>query len=718
MDRVKVLIAVALMVALTLPMFAYLPVATATEISAGNEYVTVKGLLGIDNYPAYYEYKDRHWLHKPVDVGFSKWGEVISEATHPHAPVGIEYSLRDPFANDRATPIEYSEGWWISLRYRSYTYGPRYVWAFALYSDLRDYGGDWINNSAGYNVAPYGGRKTNGRAHSKPLEIIYDGPRRFVALAVTDIEDEPLPGIHYPVLHIETLFIFNKNFKTVLLLDTITLKVPVEELGNRVVNCTFARQSKWLIGPWPEFRAYAHVYNATTVYNYSIWGTIENYPYKGGEDGIKIVQLIDRDKDYVGFAAYWPNCTDIAVNATDFWYKDLCYVGETPEDTWGHKSSWSAEPYIFWDDIWDDELHANTEPDIPFVKAQWRFNMSYATWQNFRTATLYGVTDFIQDEKQKADDVDMEPPPHWAGEENRIGNETYWLIVNRTFVPWPDIPAAFCGSKYVHENKIAGETYIEVIANVTSWNWTVIGKDARTTDVAGAAMLVSALDEAGEKAIKEGLTTRGEDVPMFYAILDMEEHTYGPNALYACSRPGAGYMREDYYFTDPEEQVGERVGLMESSGGFISRDFVGTNVTVVGGPYANLVGEYLNDFTVAFALDEPPFDHHWTKIYALTCWARNTYVDEEVGDDTGYAVVATHWDLNGTVFLWVWGWTAEDTMAMCQAIRDNVNFFMGLPAGTTAIIVEIDYVDGTFDVIECLGEVSECEFDEAEIHLA
>ena len=715
MDRVKVLIAVALMVALTLPMFAYLPVATATEISAGNEYVTVKGLLGIDNYPAYYDYEGRHWLHKPVDVGFSKYGEVISEATHPHAPVGIEYSLRDPFANDRATPIEYSEGWWISLRYRSYTYGPRYVWAFALYSDLRDYGGDWINNSAGYNVAPYGGRKTSGRAHSKPLEIIYDGPRRFVALAVTDIEDEPLPGIHYPVLHIETLFIFNKNFKTVLLLDTITLKVPKEELGERTVNCTFARQSKWLIGPWPEFRAYAHVYNATTVYNYTIWGSIPGYPNAtvGAENGIWIVQLIDRDKDYVGFAAYWPNCTDIAVNATDFWYKDLSTVDATPDELWGHKSTWSSAPYIIWPDIWDDELHQNTEPDIPFVKAQWRFNMSYATWQNFRTATLYGVTDFPQNETQKADDVDMEAPPYWVGIHNRVCDEALWLIMNRTFTPYPDLPRAFGANKWTSKEETSGLNGTEAIANITHYDWIAIGKDARTADVAGAATLVSALD-------CKNLTIWNDTD--FRALLDMEEHTYGPNAPYGLSKPGTGFMREDYYFPAAEgEQVGGRIGLMETDS-YYGEDIVMTNIVVVGGPYANLFGEYVNDFTVAFALDEPPFDHHWTKIYALTCWARNTYVNEEVGDDTGYAVISTYWDLNGTVFLWVWGWTAEDTMYACQWIRDNIDDVVThdleeLPDGTTDIIIEIDYVADDVDIVECLGMVSECEYDAAEIHL-
>ena len=363
MDRIRqILVASALIIALTMPMLAYLPVATATMEASddvGLTYVAVKGLMGIDNYPNYYDYKDRHWLMKALDVGFSRFGECIagdsklaiehpSKAYHEAAPVGIEYSQRDPFANERVTSRQYSEGWYLNMSYRSYTYGPRKVWAFALYSDLREDGGDWINGSAGYNIQPYGGRKTSGRAVSDPLEIIYDGPRRFIAKAHTTIYDEPLTNRFYPVIEITTLFVFFKDYKYVMVIDTLSLKVPDVELGMRWVNVTWARQSKWLLGPWPEFRSYVHAYMNTTVYSYTDWGTIPHYPQSYGNvmdpnheakewaDGVVVAQIIDRDKDYVGFAAFWPNCTDFAVNATDYWFRDLPYASTVAARWWSY----------------------------------------------------------------------------------------------------------------------------------------------------------------------------------------------------------------------------------------------------------------------------------------------------------------------------------------------------------------------------------------------
>ena len=283
--------------------------------------------------------------------------------------------------------------------------------------------------------------------------------------------------------------------------------------------------------------------------------------------------------------------------------------------------------------------------------------------------------------------------------------------MNRTFTPYPDLPRAFGANKWTSTETTSGVNGTEAIANITHYSWIAVGMDARTADVAGAATLVSALDCMN-------LTIWNSTD--FRAMLDMEEHTYGPQIPYGCKRYGAGYLREDYYTTAADEQVGERILLMEEDP-YYEEAVVGTNITVVGGPYANLFGEYVNDFVNAFALDEPPFDHHWTKIYALTCWERKTYVDEEVGNRYGYGVISTYWDLNGTVFLWVWGWTAEDTAFLCQWIRDNIGDggtadVLQLYNGTTDVVVKIDYVKGEAHFVECLGMVSECKYDKSHIH--
>ena len=404
---------------------------------------------------------------------------------------------------------------------------------------------------------------------------------------------------------------------------------------------------------------------------------------------------------------------------------------------WCYGESLDWPNCVWWPDLWDDELHENTEPDIPFIKAQWRFNMSYAAWTKFRTVTLYGVTDFIHDEAQKADDVDMEAPPAWAGTSNRLSNEVSWLVFNMTFLAWPDIPRALGATTWTHSepiyawqpevcggNGFCTRTVGEAIYNVTHYNWTIIGRDAMTSDVVGAATLTSALDNymcltMGGWIVDSRLVT-GD----FLAALDMEDSN-NPYIPWVCSRRGAGYLKSDFYYpadTAAGEEVGTRIGLRTRDavwkqsicGGWIGTNYYeATNVTVVGGPYANLVGEYLNDMTPAFAIDEPPFNHEWTEIMALTSFRApcKTYVDTETGNRWGYAVVATAWDLNGTAFLWVWGWTAEDTVTMCQILRfdselANPVFWSQLPNGTTAVVVKIDYIKGVYYFEDILSPIS------------
>ena len=658
--KVRARQALALML-LAIALFTLISAKTPAATASPEHYKTVYGIMEYDGYTMY------PWLRKSVDVGFSKWGEIIDDETL----IGIQYGgaggERDPFANDRADPIEYSEGWWLEVSYRSYTYGPRRVWAFALYSDLREYGGEWINNSAGYDVAPYGGRKTSGAAVSEPIDTVYDGPRRTVSILRTHIYDTPLPGIEYPVMDLETTIVFVKVYKMVLILDDLTLRVPVEELGNRGVEVTFARQSKWQLGPWPDFRSYVHFYSdVPTCYNAS-WhtygGVVGGFPEDAerprflgsGQVGYyDVAQIIDRDRDFVGFAAFWPNTTEKAVCATDYWYESL------PSGT--------------------DLVDSSSEPEVPFIKAQWRYVMNYTSdlWQHFRHVTVYGVTDFMY-----ANDADMDA---------RFGNilepEVLFLL-NMTFNPWPSIPHAF---KSAHRTG-RSDVYME------AWNWILVGVESKVVDSIGAVVLVNAMSRAG--------------IPTNRSLFDMMDYIHSPNSPYAFMRYGVGYSRSDYYVTAEGEAVGERASFMPIEP-VTELPIAGSNITTVGGPYVNLATEYINDFVPAFAISPPPLIHCWTGVYALTCWSHNAYGGYDPEGDEGVGVVSVYRDLNWITMLAVWGWTARDTTHLCQMINQHIldgspYDMQKIPNGTQSIIIEISYTTTppTFKIVEILGTISE-----------
>ena len=73
-----------------------------------------------------------------------------------------------------------------------------------------------------------------------------------------------------------------------------------------------------------------------------------------------------------------------------------------------------------------------------------------------------------------------------------------------------------------------------------------------------------------------------------------------------------------------------------------------------------MLAYYGNDFTSAF-FASGDFTNYlpWKyKIVALPCWSKNAYASNAT---TGYAVVTTCKDLNGTVLFLVWGLWGRDT---------------------------------------------------------
>lgn len=210
--------------------------AVTNNADPSNWYTVVAGNLDSDRYDLYpYEHDES------LTIGFSRFGEMINSIDNTR--IGLEYRNQDVFAPPAGSsfpsdipPSSWLQGWLINITYAHPTAGVRNVWAMAQHADTVDLGHNWLRVDDDYednfgatvstsgiigtntavsndaealedptdlgcliavnNVASIdcsapdnGGRKTNGTAISGPIEVLYDGPRRFVGVAHTTLYD-------------------------------------------------------------------------------------------------------------------------------------------------------------------------------------------------------------------------------------------------------------------------------------------------------------------------------------------------------------------------------------------------------------------------------------------------------------------------------------------------------------------------------------------------
>jgi hypothetical protein len=270
-----------------------------------NWYKSVDGVLDTDTYLLYpYEAKS-------LTVGFSQFGEMIDGSTKS----GIIYGTTDPFAPDTASPPEWQwiEGWILNI---TYVQGGRYknVWAMATYSDYQDslgIGGNWTQGVTvgSTDLSVRGGRKTSGGAVTDPIRVLYDGPRRYVALCKTTIYDS---AAHDTGLVSLTFTIdFNKVKKQVVVYKDVKRIDIGKNIGDMQIE--FGDRGEWDLGAGSPPKSYARFYTGnTTVYdaNWQPWyNTTATAPspdgtaYNGTYD---VCQIVDDELNYVGWAAFWP----------------------------------------------------------------------------------------------------------------------------------------------------------------------------------------------------------------------------------------------------------------------------------------------------------------------------------------------------------------------------------------------------------------------------
>jgi hypothetical protein len=465
--------------------FTQFSAATATTYNANN--ITVNGVLASDSYVLFPYDKEN------LIFGFSKYGELING----EAKVGLKYDGLDVFANPNVLEKDWSQGWFIDIHYVDLENNYKRAWAFAMYSDLSGstgIGGDWKEGCTGEPTGtPYGGRKTNVWATTDPIKVLYDGPRRFVALTKTTLYDASTKTADDVLVSITITFVFDKDKKVVTLFKDIK-RLATGKFG-RTFQVEFSNRGEWDIGTSAAPPSYAHFYdNLATVYDYEYH---DFYSATNDITGFDMCQMIDQDGSYVGFAAFWPQLFGKLVDGTTHItrstiLKSLCTVEKNY--TWSvldlgdhyidfDKLGWpSSDPYpiglgaisdapmVFknrvlltggvdytWDSA-DDNIkfmvepldtdyitivykhevnpraddmisHAGIEPDTPYVIGEWCFELRNEDYKR----QFRAVTVYGLTDRHDADDDDSTET--WTGGANVIDSEVQYYL-DETFKPY------------------------------------------------------------------------------------------------------------------------------------------------------------------------------------------------------------------------------------------------------------------------------------------
>jgi hypothetical protein len=249
----------------------------ALPLSEGVDGVTVDGVLTSDYYELY------PYAPESLSIGFSKYGELIN-LNDDGTGTGMQYpgyesvgtydqtelTSRDPFGNEGININRWFNGWLLQCDYRHRWLTPtsardRDLWAFAMFADGSDHGGEWntyhdYDDPAG---APHGGRKTTTYAWTEDMTVLYNGPRRTVAQMVThvyDDMDEVFNGNEWPLVDVVITIVFNGAKKSFIVIKELKLTIDVKDLDGPV-DCQFSNRGEWDLGPAEGYDSYAHFYD-------------------------------------------------------------------------------------------------------------------------------------------------------------------------------------------------------------------------------------------------------------------------------------------------------------------------------------------------------------------------------------------------------------------------------------------------------------------------
>jgi hypothetical protein len=229
------------------------------------------------------------------------------------------------------------------------------------------------------------------------------------------------------------------------------------------------------------------------------------------------------------------------------------------------------------------------------------------------------------------------------------------------------------------------------------YEWVTVGRDAHSVDSVGSALVSAAF--------------KNKQVEIGIGGMDMMGTTYAYEIPYVLHKFGTANAFQDYFLTPDTSTPGQRLTLRDDW--CHTWPVSSSNIIAVGGPLANWVSMYFNDFTEAF-YGAPWFTPYagWSgKIAALSCWNKTAYANTGGEDGIGYAMIGTYKDINGTVGFVIYGLDGRDTYYATKFFHEEIIYeLQEFPPCATSIIIKIDYTDPahpTFTIPEVLGTISE-----------
>jgi hypothetical protein len=259
-----------------------------------------------------------------------------------------------------------------------------------------------------------------------------------------------------------------------------------------------------------------------------------------------------------------------------------------------------------------------------------------------------------------------------------------------------------------------------------SYNWGIVGTNAATVDSAGLSMVSAAFKDKeveyglGGADIFAGNTTTSVSNQMPYIMCETGTSYTNPSwgnyyysnfgGTYATTNDQRVALGDDW---DPLHYAYDgTLGALPGTGVYLP--ITRSNVIGVGGPLANMLSYYGNDFMDALYA-EPWFSvgSPWSgNIAAVTDWGRTSYSDNST---VGYAAITTAQDINGTTMFLLYGLWGRDTYYAAQWFQEEgIYELQEAPCGMTSIILKITYENVAggykptgFSVVSCLGTVSE-----------
>ncbi|MEM2094299.1 MAG: hypothetical protein QXI32_03265, partial [Candidatus Bathyarchaeia archaeon] len=202
----------------------------------------------------------------------------------------------------------------------------------------------------------------------------------------------------------------------------------------------------------------------------------------------------------------------------------------------------------------------------------------------------------------------------------------------------------------VFTSKRSGEIKILYSVDKPAYEWIAVGAKAASVDSIGAAMVSEAFDSV-------------KDITVQWGALDVVDpaHWTVPSLISEEARfDDREHLKDDWSWTIP----------------IASSDIIG-----VGGPIANTVAEYFNEFAPVIYRGMPWFKGGtMTDLHPVSDWWSNKGDDVNLSEynvanavkgPIGYAVITAYKDINGTTGFMVWGLTGNDTFWACQALYNT-----------------------------------------------